>query len=50
MLWFAAGSAWNVRMGKAAMRWMQDGLPRVGERTTVRWIGSISVEMVIQKA
>jgi hypothetical protein len=50
MLWFAAGSAWNVRKGKAVMRWMQDGLPRVGERTTVRWIGTNSVEMVLQKA
>ena len=50
MIWFAFGSAWNVRKGKATMRWMQDGLPRVGERTTVRWLGTNSVEMVIQKA
>lgn len=50
MAWFAIGSAWNVRKGKATMRWMQDGLPRVGERTTVRWLGTNSVEMVLQKA
>jgi hypothetical protein len=50
MVWFAAGSAWNVRKGKATMRWMQDGLPRVGERTTVKWLGTNSVEMIIQKA
>ena len=50
MVWFAAGSAWNVRKGKATMRWMQEGLPRLGERTTVRWLGTNSVEMVIQKA
>ncbi|HSP94833.1 MAG TPA: hypothetical protein VLU06_09795 [Thermoanaerobaculia bacterium] len=50
MIWFAAGSVWNVRKGKATMRWMQDGLPRVGERTTVRWFGTNAVEMIIQKA
>lgn len=50
MGWFAAGSIWNVRKGKAVLRWMQDGLPLIGERTTVRWLGTTSVEMVIAKA
>lgn len=31
------------------MRWMQDGLPLIGERTTVRWLGSSAVEMVIRE-
>lgn len=30
------------------MRWMQDGLPVFGSRTTVRWLGSTVVEMVIR--
>ena len=30
------------------MRWMQGGLPVLGERTTVRWLGSTAVEMVIR--
>jgi hypothetical protein len=30
------------------MRWMQDGLPLLGERTTVRWLGSSAVEMTIR--
>ena len=46
--WFAAGTIWNVREGRALMRWMQDGLPLLGERTTVRWLGSTAVEMVIR--
>jgi len=45
--WFAAGTIWNVRTGRELMRWMQDGLPRLGSRTTVRWLGSSVVEMVI---
>jgi hypothetical protein len=48
--WFAAGTVWNVRKGSALLRWMQGGLPLLGERTTARWLGSTAVEMVIQKA
>lgn len=46
--WFAAGTIWNVRTGRELMRWMQSGLPMLGERTTVRWLGSSAVEMVIR--
>jgi hypothetical protein len=46
--WFAAGTFWNVRLGQELMRWMQDGLPVLGSRTTVRWLGSSVVEMVLQ--
>jgi hypothetical protein len=48
--WFAAGTIWNVRRGSALMRWMQDGLPRLGTRATVRWLGSSVVEMQIAEA
>jgi hypothetical protein len=46
--WFAAGTIWNVNKGRVLMRWMQGGLPTLGERTTVRWLGSTAVEMVIR--
>jgi hypothetical protein len=46
--WFAAGTIWNVHTGRELMRWMQGGLPALGERTTVRWLGSTAVEMVIR--
>jgi len=46
--WFAAGTIWNIRKGRELMRWMQGGLPVLGERTTVRWLGSSAVEMVIR--
>jgi len=32
------------------MRWMQGGLQVLGERTTVRWLGSTVVEMVLSDA
>jgi hypothetical protein len=47
--WFAAGTIWNVRRGRLLMRWMQGGLPLLGERTTVRWLGSTAVEMAIRE-
>ena len=46
--WFAAGTIRNVSRGSALMRWMQNGLPILGERTTVRWLGSTAVEMAIR--
>ena len=45
--WFAAGTIWNVRAGRELLRWMQGGFPLLGERTTVRWLGSTAVELVI---
>ncbi len=47
--WFAAGTIWNIRKGHELMRWMQDGLPLLGERTTVRWLGSSAAELVIRE-
>jgi len=47
--WFAAGTIWNVRKGRELMRWMQGGLPLIGERTTVRWLGSTAIELVIDQ-
>ncbi len=46
MGWFAVGIIWNIRRGNAVLRWLQTGLPRLGERTTLRWLGSSVVAMV----
>ena len=50
MGWFAVGVIWNIRRGNAVLRWMQGGLPKLGEKTTLRWLGSSVVELSIQKA
>jgi len=47
---FAAGVIGNIRRGNAVLRWMQGGLPRLGEKTTLRWLGTSVVELGIQKA
>jgi hypothetical protein len=48
--WFAVGTQWNVRRGDAVLKWLHSGLPLVGERTTVRWMGSSAMELKIGKA
>jgi hypothetical protein len=47
MLWFALGTQRNVRKGNDLLRWLQDGLPILGRRTTMRWLGSSAVELGI---
>jgi hypothetical protein len=47
VLMFALGSQQNIRRGEAFMRWMQDGLPVLGRKTTLRWLGTSAVELKI---
>jgi hypothetical protein len=48
--WFIAGTLFNIHRGRELLRWMQGGLPLLGERTTLRWLGSTAVELTIAKA
>lgn len=50
MLGFALGTGWNVRKGNRLMAWLQDGLPILGRRTTLRWLGSSAAELRIADA
>lgn len=48
--WFALGTHVNVRKGHRFLEWLQGGLPIVGEKTTLRWLGSSVVHLQIEKA
>jgi len=48
--WFALGTQLNVRRGNAVLRWLQGGLQLVGEKATLRWLGSSAVELKVQNA
>lgn len=50
MGWFAFGVVYNLRRGDALLKWMQKGLPDIGQRTTFRWLGTSVAEMVIAHA
>jgi len=47
MLWFALGTQRNIRKGNNLLRWLQGGLPLLGRRTTLRWLGSSVVQLGI---
>ncbi len=50
MGWFAVGVIYNLRRGDTLLKWMQNGLPKIGQRTTFRWLGTSVAELVIAKA
>lgn len=50
MLWFAFGTQRNIRRGNEVLTWLQGGLPQLGRRTTLRWLGSSAVELGIADA
>jgi len=45
LLWFTIGTQRNIRRGNVLLRWLQDGLPILGRRTTLRWLGSSVAEL-----
>jgi hypothetical protein len=47
MLWFALGTQRNIRRGNELLTWLQQGLPKLGKRTTLRWLGSSAVQLDI---
>jgi len=47
LLWFALGTGRNIRKGNELLRWLQGGLPLLGRRTTLRWLGSSAVRLEI---
>jgi hypothetical protein len=50
MGWFAFGVIYNLRRGDAILKWMQNGLPSIGQKTTFRWLGTSVAELVIAHA
>ena len=50
MSWFAIGVIFNLRRGDALLKWMQNGLPSIGQKTTFRWLGTSVAELVIAHA
>ncbi|MBI5305880.1 MAG: hypothetical protein HY868_27375 [Chloroflexi bacterium] len=47
---FAIGTHLNIRKGDRVIKWMRGGLPLVGERATVRWLGSSVAEIKVTKS
>ena len=50
MVWFAFGTQRNIGRGNRMLSWLQEGLPALGPRTTLRWLGSSVAELRIAEA
>jgi hypothetical protein len=50
LLWFALGTQRNLKRGNALLKWLQGGLPLLGRRTTLRWLGSSAAELTLREA
>ena len=48
--WFALGSGANVKRGNRALKWLQGGLKALGDKATVRWIGTTAVDLGLANA
>ena len=48
--WFALGTQANVRAGDRVLKWLSDGLPIIGEKTTMHWMGSSVMQLKMAKA
>ena len=47
---FALGSASNVKRGNRALKWLQGALKALGDKATVRWIGTTAVDLGLASA
>lgn len=45
LLAFTFGTQRNITRGNAILRWLQGALPRLGQRSTLRWLGSSVAEL-----
>ncbi|MCC7161597.1 MAG: hypothetical protein IT331_03815 [Anaerolineae bacterium] len=50
LLWYLLGMQFNIRRGRRALRWLEQGLPIVGEKAALNWSGVSHVEIQVHKA
>jgi len=48
--WFAIGTQVNVRRGDRVLAWLRQGLTIIGEKATLRWMGSSVIELKLPQA
>jgi len=48
--WYFIGMQYNIRRGRRALKWLEQGLPIVGEKAALNWTGVSSVHVQVHKA
>lgn len=50
LLWYLVGMQLNIRRGRRALKWLEQGLPVIGEKAALNWTGVSHVEIQVNKA
>ncbi len=50
LCWYLLGMQYNIRRERRALRWMENGLPIIGEKAALDWSGVSHVEIQVPKA
>lgn len=50
LCWYLIGMQYNIRRGRRVLKWLEQGLPIVGEKAALNWSGVSHVEIQIPKA
>lgn len=50
LLWYLMGMQYNIRRGRRALKWLEQGLPVIGEKAALNWSGVSHVQIQLTKA
>lgn len=50
LCWYLIGMQYNIRRGRRALRWLEQGLPVVGEKAALNWTGVSQAQIQVAKA
>jgi hypothetical protein len=50
LCWYLVGMQYNIRRGRRALKWLEQGLPVIGEKAALNWTGVTQVQIQIPKA
>lgn len=50
LCWYLMGMQYNIRRGRRALHWIEQGLPVVGEKAALNWTGLAQAQVHVPKA
>ncbi|HZQ05517.1 MAG TPA: hypothetical protein VFD70_02995 [Anaerolineae bacterium] len=50
LCWYLLGTQFNIRRARRAIKWLEQGLPVIGEKASLNWSGVSHVQLIVNKA
>jgi hypothetical protein len=50
LCWYLVGMQYNIRRGRRAIQWLEQGLPVIGQKAALNWMGVSYVQIQVPKA